>query len=204
MKKIEYLETPLGRVADQKGMMDVALDFYKKLFAEKPGGGASLGHNFWIDADKVKTEENDLLVAPFLAKEIKDAVFSCYPNGALGPDGLPFLFYQKFLDIVGPALVQMFQDSHKGELDSYRLNFALVTLVPKVEDACSMEQFGPICLLNCSFKIFSKLLTIRLGKVAQGLVASNRSALIKRRYILESMVVAHEIVHSLNKEKEQG
>jgi hypothetical protein len=65
MKKIEYLETPLGRVADQKGMMDVALDFYKKLFAEKPGGGASLGHNFWIDADKVKTEENDLLVAPF-------------------------------------------------------------------------------------------------------------------------------------------
>jgi hypothetical protein len=98
----------------------------------------------------------------------------------------------------------MFQDSHKGELDSYRLNFALVTLVPKVEDACSMEQFGPICLLNCSFKIFSKLLTIRLGKVAQGLVASNRSALIKRRYILESMVVAHEIVHSLNKEKEQG
>lgn len=81
--------------------------------------------------------------------------------------------------------MQMFQDFHKRELDLYRLNFALVTLIPKVEDACSMKQFGPISLLNCSFKIFSKLLTIRLGKVAQGLLASNQSALIKWRYILE-------------------
>jgi len=52
--------------------------------------------------------------------------------------------------------------------------------------------------------MFSKLLTNRLGVVAQRLVATNQSAFIQGRYILESVVVAHEIVHSLNKSKENG
>ena len=87
----------------------------------------------------------------------------------------------------------MFADFYKGELDIYRLNFALVTLVPKFNDACNMKQFRPVSLLNCSFKMFSKLLTNRLG-----------SAFIKGRYILESVVVAHEIVHILHKSKDKG
>lgn len=40
--------------------------------------------------------------------------------------------------------------------------------------------------------------------MAQRLVASNQSAFIKGRYILESVVVAHEVVHSLHKNKEKG
>jgi len=35
-------------------------------------------------------------------------------------------------------------------------------------------------------------------------VATNQSNFIKGRYILESVVVAHEIVHSLHKTKEKG
>jgi hypothetical protein len=52
--------------------------------------------------------------------------------------------------------------------------------------------------------MISKLLTNRLGIVAQRLVATNQSAFIKGRYILESVVVAHELVHSLHSSKEKG
>jgi hypothetical protein len=41
-------------------------------------------------------EENIALQAPFLEEEVKAAVFSSYSEGAPGPDGLPFLFFQKF------------------------------------------------------------------------------------------------------------
>jgi hypothetical protein len=98
----------------------------------------------------------------------------------------------------------LFDDFYKGELDLNRLNFALVTLIPKVGDASDMKQFRPISLLNCSFKIFSKLLTLRLGPVAQRIVNKSQSAFIKGRYILESVVVAHELVHSLNRTGEKG
>lgn len=93
---------------------------------------------------------------------------------------------------------------HEGELELYRLNFAMITLVPNIEGARNMKEFRPISLLNRSYKIFSKLLTIRLGKNSQRLISKQQSAFIKGRYILESVVVAHEIVHSVVKSKEPG
>jgi len=101
-------------------------------------------------------------------------------------------------------LVDLFDDFHKGKLDLYRLNCALVTLILKVGEATNMKQFRPISLLNCSFKIFSKILTLRLSAIVQRIVAPNQSAFIKVKYNLESVVVAHEILHSINKSVEQG
>ena len=77
-------------------MMKIAVDFYKNLCAKESEPNVKLGPSFWDDHDKVVEEENRILVAPFSESEIKNAIFSCYPEGAPGPDGLPFLFYQKF------------------------------------------------------------------------------------------------------------
>jgi hypothetical protein len=35
-------------------------------------------------------------------------------------------------------------------LDLFILNFACLTLIPKVEEAMEMRNFRPISLLNCS------------------------------------------------------
>ena len=115
-----------------------------------------------------------------------------------------FFFFQKFWHIVKIDLVEMFADWFKGDLDIYRLNFAMITLIPKVENASNMKFFRPISLINCSFKIFSKVLTLRLGKISEHLISKNQSVFIKWRYILESVVVAHELVHSVNKSKQPG
>jgi hypothetical protein len=146
-------------------MMGIAVDFYKNLFAKEPEVPVKLGLSFWDEKDKVSAEENSALLAPFSEEEIKNAVFSCYPEGAPGPDGLPFLFFQKLWDLIKKDLVDMFVDFHVGNLDLCRLNCALVTLIPKVGDASNMKQLKPISLLNCSFKIFSKILTLRLSDV---------------------------------------
>lgn len=124
-KRIDFLERPDGVVVDDnKSMMKVAVDFYKDLFAAENRGGAKLGSNFWNPEDLITPEENERLQAPFSAEEIKQAIDSCYAEGAPGPDGLPFLFYQNFWDVVKVDLVRLFKDL-------YRLNFALITLIPK-------------------------------------------------------------------------
>jgi hypothetical protein len=61
-------------------------------------------------------------------------------------------------------ILNMFSDFYEGKLDLFRLNFVMLTLNPKVEDVTKMKLFRPISLLNCSFKIFSKFLTLRLEK----------------------------------------
>jgi hypothetical protein len=85
----------------------------------------------------------------------------------------------------------MFKDFQEGALDLFKLNFAMLTLIPKVDNATEVKKFRPIGFLNCSFKMFSKLLTLRLERVCQRLVAKEQSAFIRGRFILESVVVAH-------------
>jgi hypothetical protein len=67
-----------------------------------------------------------------------------------------------------------------------------------------MKCFRPISLLSCNFKIFSEALTLRLEKVCYRLIAKEQSAFIRGRYILESVVVAHEVIHSVHKSKTHG
>jgi hypothetical protein len=47
-------------------------------------------------------------------------------------------------------LVSLFEDFHRGELDLYTLNCAMLTLIPKVEEAREMKQLRPINLINYS------------------------------------------------------
>ena len=106
-------------------------------------------------------------------------MFGSYPEGSPGPDGIPFLFYHKFWVLIKNDLLKMFEDFQKGNLELFRLNFAAITLIPKEENAKSMRKFRPISLLNCSFKIFSKVLTTRMGCVCQRLISSIKVPLLK-------------------------
>lgn len=55
------------------------------------------------------------------------------------------------------------------KLNLDRLNYAMITLIPKEPEAKNLKKkIRPISLINCSFKIFAKLLNNRLIKVAKG------------------------------------
>jgi hypothetical protein len=142
--------------------------------------------------------------ATFTEEEVKKAVFESYAEGAPGPDGLSFMFYQHFWDFIKGNLMEMFDDFHRGRLDIYRLNFALITVIPKEQDARTMNKYRPITLLNCSYRIFTKVLTNRMGQVVDRMIASNQTSFIKGRYILESVVTTHEVLHSVYHGKQQG
>jgi hypothetical protein len=159
---------------------------------------------FFSAEEKIREDENIMLESRFSEEEIKEVVFSSYADGAPGPDGLSFMFYQCFWDIVKYDLINLFEDWFEGNLDIFRLNFAIITLIPKENDAREMKKFRPISLLNCSFKIFTKVLTNRIARILNRLISFQQSAFIKGRFILESVVTAHEIIHEVHSKKNQG
>ena len=201
---VHSLQGPDGPVSDQKGMLDIAVDYYKNLFAREERNGFSLADNFFSEDELVSTDENAILEAPFSELEIKLDLFNSYADGAPGPDGIPFFFYQKFWNLIKPDLLALFADFHAGKLDIFRLNFAMLSLVPKEADASSMKKLRPISLLNCSFTFFTKVITDRLSLIMDRLISPHQSAFIKGRYILESVVTAHEVLHSMHKSKNRG
>jgi len=86
-------------------------------------------------------------------------------NKAPGPDGFPPEFYQVFWEDIKEDLMALFMDFKEGTLPLNRLNFGTIILLPK-KDAKVIQQYRPICLLNVSFKIFTKVATSRLTTIA--------------------------------------
>jgi len=156
------------------------------------------------DIPQVSQSKNDFLTAPFTEKEIRDAIFDMEHNKAPGPDGFPAEFYQQFWDVIKGDLMQMFHDLHKDDLPLFSLNFGVITLVPKTQGASKIQQYRPICLLNVSFKIFTKVATIRINSVADHLISPTQTAFMRGRNILERVVILHEIIHELHRKNQSG
>ena len=67
-----------------------------------------------------------------------------------------------------------------------------------------MKKFRPISLGNCSLKIISKAMTNRIAPIGNRIIFRNQTAFLKSRFILESVVAAHEVIHEVHSKKQSG
>jgi hypothetical protein len=125
-------------------------------------------------------------------------------NKAAGPDKIPIEFYKTCWNIVKEDIVQLFDDFYEGKIDISRINYGIITLLPKITDASKIQQFRPICLLNCLYKLITKTLTLRLEKVADKLIHTNQTAFMKGRNIMSGVMVLHEILHDTKRRNQVG
>jgi hypothetical protein len=95
-------------------------------------------------------------------KEVFDAIMQMEKNKAPGPDGFPAKVYQVLWGVVKDDLMRMFSSFQDGNLPLFHLNYGTIILLPKKENAIQIQQYRPICLLNVSFKIFTKVGTNRI------------------------------------------
>jgi hypothetical protein len=95
-----------------------------------------------------------------------DAIMQMGKNKAPRLDGFSAEFYQTFWEAIKSGLMKMFATYHKGELPLFNINFCTIILLPKKENATQIQQYRPICLLNVSFKVFTKVGTNRISEVA--------------------------------------
>ena len=80
------------------------------------------------------------------------------------------MFYQVFWETIKTDFMSLVREFESGNLNLGKLNYAMITLIPKEPEAKVLKKFRPISLLNCSFKFFSKALNNRLIKVADKLL----------------------------------
>jgi hypothetical protein len=98
----------------------------------------------------------------------------------------------------------LFQDFHRGNLPVYNLNFGNIILLPKCKEACKIEQYRPICLLNVSFKIFTKVATNRLMAVAHKVINPTQTAFMPGKNIMEGVIILHETLHEMQCKNKVG
>jgi hypothetical protein len=137
---------PNGVVEGEEKLIEHATEYYKDLFGPGHGNSFNLDPDMWEEGEKITEEDNTELTKPFTEKEIKDALFQMEVNKAVGPDGIPIEFYQSCWEIIKAEAVDLFEEFHNGGLQVSRLNYGVITLLPKVSDA---EKFSNTGLYVC-------------------------------------------------------
>lgn len=98
----------------------------------------------------------------------------------------------------------MFEAWFELDLDIFRLNFPMITPIPKEIDARNMKKFRPISLQTAVLRFFTKVLTNRLAILIGRLISDHQSAIVRGRFVLESVVTTHEVVHVVHSTGQKG
>ena len=142
----------------------------------------------------LSAEQQDQLTRSFTEEEVRAAVQGLNGEGAPGPDGIPVFFYQKCWDLVGPEVMATIEDFQIRVCNMDHMNKAFLVLIPKCQGAEQVGDFRPISLSNSIYLIIAKVLANRLPEVINYLVGAAQTAFIPGRQMVDSVVMAEEIV----------
>jgi hypothetical protein len=94
-------------------------------------------------------------------------------------------------------------DFFDGAVDLQAINNSFITLVPKVNNPTTVNDFRPISLINCVVKIITKLLGDKLQKVIISLVHQNQYVFIKSTTIQDCLAWTFEYIYQCQQSKQE-
>ena len=108
-------------------------------------------------------------------EELSAALKGLQTGKSPGSDGLPVEFYSAFCDLLCNPLLSVLNDCFwAGSLCASQRE-ALLRLIYKKDDKRLAKNWRPISLLNCDYKLASKIITDRLKQVMPSIVHSDQT-----------------------------
>eukprot|EP00253_Pinus_taeda_P025504 PITA_25504 len=114
-----------------------------------------------------------------------------------GLDGWTIEFYLAFFDLLGNDLLQIVEDSRRRGRISSAIKLTFISLIPKSNAPNTFDDFRPISLCNCLYKIIAKTIANRLKPILSHHISSEQFAFLHCRHIHEAIASAQELLHTL-------
>jgi hypothetical protein len=93
---------------------------------------------------------------------------------------------------------KLIEESHTSGKVLPALNATFLILIPKEERVTNPKNFRPITLCNVIYKIISKVIALRLKAILPFIISKEQSGYAEGRHIMDSVILVHEVIHSLN------
>ncbi|XP_057520860.1 uncharacterized protein LOC130801116 [Amaranthus tricolor] len=157
-----------------------------------------MGHHLKKSADQVR-----FLESRPTRDEVKNAVWACGTDKAPGFDGYNFKFIREMWDVINEQIYEFVLDFLDFSGSAKAINVTWVTLIPKIMDPCSIEDYRQISIMGTLYKVMSKLLSLRLKQVIASLIDESHNAFVMDRQIL-GVLVTNEAIRWLKKKRIHG
>jgi len=148
------------------------------------------------------TEAGDL-IRPFTIEEVKQAIWACDSYKSPGPDDIHFGFIKQFWMVLKDNFMRFITEFHRNGRLTKGINATFIALIPKVSSPQRLNDFRPISLVGCMYKVLAKILANRLRTVIGSVVSDAQSAFVKGKQILDGILVANEAVDEARRLKKE-
>ncbi|XP_056698604.1 uncharacterized protein [Spinacia oleracea] len=189
-------------VGDGPKLRHFISEFYLDLFEVHKPPVAQLSYDWSsLHLPSLSEASKDLLMLPFSAQDIRQAMFNIADNKSPGPDGFSAAFFKLHWNVVGDHIVHAIQFffSHGFMLKDWNRTFLILLL--KVLHPDSVSQFRPIGLCNVIYKCIAKCLTHRMQSVLPSLISDTQNAFVPGRLMSDECLIAHELMSYINRAK---
>ena len=188
----------------QAAITNEVRNFFEQLYTNEEPASLHVMETMVSDIPSLINQEDRLkLEAPISEEEVKTAIWSLQPDKAPGPDGFPICFYRIFWYLIKKDLMRLMSWMSKGNMGG-ATNSTFLALIPKERNPTSIKKFRPISLCNASYKIFSKVLSLRIKHIIPRLISPNQGGFISGRQISDNILLVQEAIHSSVKRGEPG
>lgn len=136
--------------------------------------------------------------------EILEAIKSCDPSKASDYDGFNLKFLLKMWDVIADDVLSFVRNFFQNGSCSSSINTTWITLIPKMEQASSIDDYRPISMVGCLYKIIAKVLARRLWSVMGLIISESQTGFIEGRNITDGLITAHSAVSWLKRRRKPG
>ncbi|KAL4355296.1 hypothetical protein GQ457_06G015720 [Hibiscus cannabinus] len=145
-----------------------------------------------------------LIRREFLVKEIWEALMVLDSSKATIPDVFNMGFLKKFWSSLKVEILNFFGCFFKCEISDLLFNQSFVVLIPKRSNPVLIEDYRPISFVGCIYKVFSKVLALRLREVMDAVIEDQRFAFCPGRHILDCSLIENELIDHHKRKKLEG
>ncbi|THH14809.1 hypothetical protein EW146_g5574 [Bondarzewia mesenterica] len=143
---------------------------------------------------KLSEEDKNTFASQIGYEETLLALKASQNGKAPGLDGIPYEFYKKWtkyeddedeIDVLA-MLSMVYEDVETHGIMSEEWTQGVMCLLYKKKDKRRIENYRPVTLVNTDYKILTKAIATRLGKIAPSLIHKNQNGFIPGRGLYDA------------------
>eukprot|EP00253_Pinus_taeda_P035212 PITA_35212 len=193
------------RVIEQDGIEKVLFDYHKGILSESLDERGEAIKQICKEIPKMVTDEqNKGLMRVATLAEVEEVIMNMKRGKSPRPDGFTVEFYQAAWKFMGQDILEFVEESRLKYRMWSGINSTFLTLIPKNNNTEEAQGFRPIALCNVIYKVISSLVAKRLKPLLPSIISPEKTGFVEGRKILDGLVVAQEVIHSLNQNKRKG